>query len=247
MTRRKQPKSQRWANKTPEERSAELSAVAKRGRLTTEDRAAVAWLRENLPALASLLGVPTYVNPAPADVRQENIDAGPFAENPAETSSVEPGTYEIVDVATEQARTVLDLCSVCMSPIYDLDAPCETCVQAGRLSATPPVGHGSDIQELQDARASMPAAEWINLDAREKEPVAPHPLDVPGGTPPITSVRLAEPTISAAIHRAPLPDPPARPHSHRETCNQCGRLADLHQSHGGPIGHSFEPLPNIPE
>ena len=117
------------------------------------------------------------------------------------------------ETPSPETRPVLDTCSVCLSPIYDLDEPCTTCAQAGRANNTPESLHAAQ------ARNASPGSTAQTVH------------DVP--------------RLSNSVTRAPIPAPapPLRAYSHTEACISCGRLPELHESHGGPIGHAYSAPP----
>lgn len=106
-------------------------------------------------------------------------------------------------------------CSVCMTVLIDLDAPCPTCLAAGRSNGSP-----ESLHAAQTAHASPYAT-------------SPTVYDTP---------RLSNAATRAPI---PAPPPPPRAYSSAEVCRSCGRIADLHMTHNppGPLQHVFEPLP----
>lgn len=197
-----------------------MRKIAQRARFTDERAAVVDWLLANKEALAAV--VESWNACAPIQ------DYNPVA-------AVEPdGVRAPISDASR--------CSICLAVIPDLDKPCPTCVESGRLSPTPPAGHGSDIAELQRAR-SGPGGIPAPNPALDRALAS---LDVPGSTPPIETVTVVDaPRISNAIKRAPVPPPlpPARVYTADETCRSCGRIAELHQDRGGPLGHSYEAQP----
>lgn len=210
-----------------------MSKLAARPRLTADDYLTIAlmrdnsegvrWLRDNLPALRGM--VESWNHRAdPGEQHRELVQALVAADMEANT----PPELRAPVLATDPSDP--RACSVCMAIIEDLDAPCPACVAAGRLAGTPAPGHGADIAELRRAHDLAPAA-------------VVHPLDAPGATPTIETVREVVPRMSNSINRAPLPPspPPARVYRADETCNSCGRLAELHEDRGGPIGHGFQP------
>ena len=213
-------------------------------KISPEDLELLAWLRENRDALQVLLFKPIelvhlgqagfYGKPCTREPGHFGLCNGLSRQDCARVSPVEAYLPESlgldsVEVETLSKGEIFDRainsdsisdasrCSVCLSPILDLDAPCPTCVESGRLQPIPQAGHGQDIAELQQARESAPKLE-------------PAPV--------ITT----EPRISQAINRAPIPPPlpPLRAYNAGETCRNCGRLPELHQDHGGPIGHNHE-------
>ena len=75
------------------------------------------------------------------------------------------------------------------------------------------------------------------------------PLDIQGATPAIETVTVVDaPRISNALRKPPIPPPlpPSRIYTAAETCASCGRLPELHEDRGGPIGHAYQVQPVIP-
>lgn len=213
------------------ERSEKMRALAlARPKLSTEDFENLAWLRTNRGRFDNML-VDRYGHPPiiyddvisadePADRADEttaNNLSPELSEALNEALSTLPNEADLAALdahtATQNAefpaRVPIDSCLICGGPIYDLDSRCESCVDSGRLAAVAPAaGSPAAIAELRAAQES----------------IAP---------PPTTAL----PRYDNAIKRAPVPPPlpPARAYQHSETCRGCGRLQELHQSHGGPI------------
>jgi hypothetical protein len=196
----------RWAGVSKEERSKQAKENAAKFKLSPEDRELLTWLHSVRSKLVIIDEADTSLSAyssgveSPGDPVMESAvsEMREYPETPAET------------------RAVLDHCSICLSPIYDLDKPCETCVKAGRLAGTPPADEIEQIAEHQRARAAAPP-----------NPVQETIYDVP---------RVS----NSLAARAPIPAPISRHHDVSETCRSCGRLQELHQSHGGPLAHPFE-------
>lgn len=203
-------------------------------------------IAEQPPELAGA----TDLNPDIQHLTEQTRDA---VTDSLDAAAADPGPNLIVrNIPDAEALQTSDalLCSVCLSPIADLDKPCTACVVAGRLPAAPGFDPQADFAHLANARL---------------KPVA-HPLDAPAAdisaaelaiyervkarlTPPAPApVRAAVPTVGNSINRAPLPDPiPTGAHTYRNTCQTCGRLPDLHMNHGGPLQHLFIALPPEPK
>lgn len=130
----------------------------------------------------------------------------------------DPGILEVLNdgINPEWDGTVPDpnapRCSVCLSVLADLDTPCETCAQAGRVLDSP------ESLYAAQAAAATPSA------------VAETVYDAPRISNAINRAPLSPP---AAPPRTYLPS---------EVCRSCGRLPELHAKMGGPLDHSFEPL-----
>lgn len=202
-TKPKQSKggASRWDGVAPADRKAQMQAVAlARPKVTAEDLELITWLHANRESLVTIVA-----NFNAYQVEQANApDVSHLAESAGAPAPLTP--------APVVERPVLDHCSVCLGPLYDLDAPCETCTAAGRVVANP-----EDLHALQ-ARAAKPGN------------TAPTVHDVPRASNAIET--------RAPI---PPPAPPPRVYTSQETCRSCGRLPELHESFNppGPIGHTF--------
>lgn len=220
------------------ERSEKMRALAlARPKLTAELLDTLQWVHENRVELARVLSLADMRRSIeliaaqfdasgrlPADEPADRADETPannlspeLSEALNEALSTLPNEADLAALdahtATQNAefpaRVPIDSCLICGGPIYDLDSRCESCVDSGRLAAVAPAaGSPAAIAELRAAQES----------------IAP---------PPTTAL----PRYDNAIKRAPVPPPlpPARAYQHSETCRGCGRLQELHQSHGGPI------------
>ena len=226
-----------------------MRAVAQaRPKITQDDLDLLAWLRDNRETLGTLIPDAPMLRDIAENYRTHLADQGteiavpmqypdrtreldgmtPVLHDgpdglelvspnaPADLAPAEPPAPERVPGVVEATPPVaIGNCSVCLGPIYDLDAPCETCIQAGRLT---PDASPADLHAAQS-------------DAAHPYAQAPTIHDAP---------RISNATTRAPI---PAPDPPSRAYTASETCRSCGRLPELHVSHGGPIGHVFEAQP----
>lgn len=203
----------RWDGVAPADRKAQMQAVAlARPKITAEDLELLAWLRAHREPLAVMVENFTAYQLEQANAPDVSHLAESSRENSAIDSATPAGSERMGTDSSRENRAVLDNCSVCLGPLYDLDSPCETCTAAGRLIQNPDELHAAQ------SRAANPKSTAATV------------YDVPRASNAI------EPRAPI-----PPPAPPPRVYTSQETCRSCGRLPELHESFDppGPIGHRF--------
>jgi hypothetical protein len=193
--------SARWAGISPLDRAEKMRVLtSSRARLTPEHLATLEWIAANREALAGIL--------ASWNARDVMLITG------LSTADVELSERDLEKKVLEMPApsNPAAVCSVCLSPIADLDEPCPECVKAGRINRTT---NADEFLAAQQRAASHRVLEDVNVPTLQNAVPARAPL--------------------------PPPPPPPRPYSYTETCRACGRLAELHMDKGGPIQHSWEP------